>query len=864
MMNGSRQNRLQRVPRVLAVACWLVAGVLTAQPPARSGAGDSAPTEAPVPTWRAQWIWLPEREDADMLLARRTFTLADQPQQATVAITAGSRYELYVNGAYVGRGPARSAPHHQSYDVLDVTAALRKGKNALAIRVHYQREDVSYYDSGRAGLLAQLDGASALIQTDASWRVSPDKSWQNESPRMARFHLEVADRVDLRRRIPAWREADCDDGAWPQARVLQREGGWPLPQKNDRPTSLIPPWTALVRRDLPLLKESVTAAGKPVHVGSLRAPDISGKSWIDAAVIPRISVAASGGAAAVIPANAPGECRFVVYDLGEVQNGRPYLEIQAPAGTVVDIMAAPYLVAGAIVSPIVTSGYVDRIVLAGGRDRWEAFYLKPTRWLAVVFRQLAGPATVFDAGLVRTEYSFEQKGYFRVPQAPGLEALWTAAAKTVRVCTTDAYTDNYRERRQYSQTSYYAGLGNYAVFGDTALQRRYLTQIAQEQLADGLMPAYAPRHGNDFMVILDGNCFWLRGLHQYLLYSGDRETIRHLLPPARQLLDLLHRFTDAAGLIDHPPQPYWLDHALLDRRGANFCLNAHYLGAVGDFAEVLTWLDEPGVEIYRGRAEMIRQSLRTPFWDPQKQLFADAVVDGVRSGQFSEQTNAMALALKIADPQQTAAIAAQLGVKDTGDFIRRASGLVMVTPAMSYFLHAGLCEAGRVDDSLALLESRFAHMLAPETNGTLWEEWWLDGTGRTGKFQKVPSGRSDAQTESAFPPALFARYILGFEPISPGVREVVLHYHPSDRLTRRQGAIPTPAGLLAVDWEIGAAEITITLQVPLATTVYLDLASLGRPPLDRISIDDHPPARDQPKAGFLTLPVGSCRVRVQR
>ena len=29
------------------------------------------------------------------------------------------------------------------------------------------------------------------------------------------------------------------------------------------------------------------------------------------------------------------------------------------------------------------------------------------------------------------------------------------------------------------------------------------------------------------MVILDSNCFWIRGLHQYLLHSGDVETVHY-------------------------------------------------------------------------------------------------------------------------------------------------------------------------------------------------------------------------------------------------------------------------------------------------------------------------------------------------
>ena len=70
------------------------------------------------------------------------------------------------------------------------------------------------------------------------------------------FHLEVCDRMDLRRKIGGWMERDFDDNGWSKAQVLKRGTGWPLPQKNDKPTHLIPPWTSLVARDIPYLKEN--------------------------------------------------------------------------------------------------------------------------------------------------------------------------------------------------------------------------------------------------------------------------------------------------------------------------------------------------------------------------------------------------------------------------------------------------------------------------------------------------------------------------------------------------------------------------------------------------------------------------------
>jgi len=609
-------------------------------------------------------------------------------------------------------------------------------------------------------------------------------------------------------------------------------------------------------------------------VGSIAEPEdetsFLDEAWAEVPVIPRIPLKENAparehqGKPITIAANERGACRVLVYDLGEVQNGRPFLDVLGPRGAVVDIMSVPYLLDESVRSPIVASTYVDRIVLSGQRERWEAFYMKPTRWLAVVFRHLPGDARVYGAGLRRIEYPFVQKGSFHTPDRPELQTLWEAAARTIQVCTTDAYTDNYRERRQYAQTAYYACLGNYPVFGDTALQRRYLKQIADEQLPNGIMPAYAPRHGNDFMVILDSNCFWIRGLHQYLLHSGDGKTVRELLPAARNLLGLLHSYTNEDGLIDSPPYPYWLDHALNDRRGASFCLNGHYLGALEDFAQVLQWLHEPDVALYRGRAAMARQSLRDKAWDPKKRLFADAVIDGRRSKRFSEHANAMAMALRIATPDQMSAIAAQLSKSESHDFVRRASGIVMVTPAMSHFLHAGLCEAGYADQSWDLLRARFAHMLSPPGNGTLWEEWWLDGTGRNGTLRPIASGRSDAQTESAFFPGLFVRYILGIEPAQPGLRDVVLRYRPSRHLPRRRGTMPTPSGSLGVAWEITPSEIEISLQVPTNTTVRVDLSSLKVNSSDDILLDGEPASPQQLKDGFLIISRGDHTVRIER
>ena len=58
-------------------------------------------------------------------------------------------------------------------------------------------------------------------------------------------------------------------------------------------------------------------------------------------------------------------------------------------------------------------------------------------------------------------------------------------------------------------------------------------------------------------------------------------------------------------------------------------------------------------------------------------------------------------------------------------------------------------------------------MLENNYNGTLWEEWWLDATGRSGQLSKIKT-RSDAQTESALAPAQIPEILQVHKVISNG------------------------------------------------------------------------------------------------
>src|ERR1051325_10761369 len=78
----------------------------------------SIPKTAPSPIFSesARWIWDggPEKPVDCYRLFRKTFTVEKKSRKALLKITADAEYRLFVNGEYVGRGPAPNPPAHKS------------------------------------------------------------------------------------------------------------------------------------------------------------------------------------------------------------------------------------------------------------------------------------------------------------------------------------------------------------------------------------------------------------------------------------------------------------------------------------------------------------------------------------------------------------------------------------------------------------------------------------------------------------------------------------------------------------------------------------------------------------------------------
>ena len=85
-----------------------------------------------------KWIWHSKIREMTWALFRREFDLSgDEVEEASGIVSANTRYNLYVNGTLVRRGPAPFDPRLQESYPVELKPYLKEGKNVIGALVCY-------------------------------------------------------------------------------------------------------------------------------------------------------------------------------------------------------------------------------------------------------------------------------------------------------------------------------------------------------------------------------------------------------------------------------------------------------------------------------------------------------------------------------------------------------------------------------------------------------------------------------------------------------------------------------------------------------------------------------------------------------
>jgi alpha-L-rhamnosidase len=779
--------------------------VTIAPPDARSSAATAAAAPQWETRWAGRWIWhvrpaavsvpppaAPPRGPDDFVFCRVDAELEQQPDVAWLRVTADSRYVLFVNGTEVARGPARSAPGTLRWDEVNIASLLRPGRNTVAAVVRHYGYPVPWWlptapygELGRGGFICECPAVP---------RVSSGSHWEcRRAPIESGPELAIGaanERYDARRVPAGWIAGPCGGPGWMQAVELHsadsspRDGTLPaVPFTLVSPRTGLPPIGAVVRP-------------REVHIGTVRPDALAGPQWFP---MPDPAYLQGGaftlGATAQLPL--PLESgQVAVLDFAGMQLGTLGLRVDAASGAVIELRACDALGAQGMTDR--DRQWHHRYTCRGSDDEVTPFEALGFRHLAVYARD---PFTLRSVELTERTYPFLRDGRFECDDAE-LVGIWNAGARTLELCTTDAYLDcPSREQRAWLGDAYVHGLVN-AVTSSDLRPAVNLLRLGATPRADGLLPMVAAGDlAGSPLTIPDYSLHWIRALRRYFEWSGDVDTVAELLPVSAGILDWFWQFVDRHGRLGAFPGWTFVDWTPVEGDRPLATLNALLLLTLDDVAWMAGATGAAAPRSVRDRARALRSGFEGFLHGP---LGVSEWLDRPLSTQHAVATAVLAGLLR--GPAADAALEAAMNPERVRHPVRHADAprgwsyadgfdpalhVLGAQPFFTHFVHQALAAAGRRDLLLRSIR-RWAPYLATG-DGTVWEAWPDQG-----------AELSHAHAWSATPTYDLSAHILGVTPAVPGgaVMSVRPWFGPLRRLS---GAVPTPRGVVTVELAWSAA-----------------------------------------------------------
>jgi alpha-L-rhamnosidase len=703
----------------------------------------------------ATWIWLPSRRTPSnsFVLFRRELDLAEKPRKAVGWITADSRYRLTVNGTRVQWGPAPCDPRQLDVDPMDITRLLHAGKNTIGVEVLFYGFGDGTWAGGKPGMIFNLaiehaDGHQERIVSDAAWQALLDRA--HRPGQYKRWYLRsLQEEFDARLHPLGWDMPQfVPDDRWTAAAVLRCPADKPPGccgysyVGTDTIEHLDPEKSCLRMRQIPLLVESEVPAQRLADAGRvqwLRDPadwfDVYMPNCFRAERQPGLAVSQESGGWQ-LPATAdPRQGVIATFELREEVIGWPYFTIEAPAGTIVEVMCqeahdpqgpawldAPFY-------------NWSRFICRQGVNRFEAFDFESLRWLQLHVRNASGPVVIRNVGVRRRMFDWPNRPEIHCSE-PALQRLFDASINTVCNCAQETCVDGMaRERQQYSGDGGHQHMAIRRAFGEWRLSERFLRTFSDGITPVGYFldcwPAFdrlsrvtqRQVDGTYWGPLLDAGVAFNFDCWIHYLETGDLSALDAPYPRLVRFADYLQSIRGKDGLLPVEnlgiPQ-VWMDRTAFQEQRHKQCAFNLYVAAM---------LEQALAPIARARGdraradEYVRQgrailaaAVRT-FWSPERRLFVNN-----RPWLAEEKTPRMC--------DRSLATAILFDQCPGGDTAASLKALVECPPEMglSYPCNAGwrywaLARLGRADVVIADFRNRWATMKSVRFNNTLQEDW---------------------------------------------------------------------------------------------------------------------------------------------
>jgi len=759
--------------------------------PVMSQRGQSDPLIAVNPkllqgTWRGHWIHMNEQQADPRAYGvyhfRKTINMAILPSHYIIHVSADNRYRLYINGHWIGEGPARGNLTHWAFGSYDLAPYLKLGKNVLAAEV---------WNMGTGGPVAQISNETAFLvqqndvnqgnpdnfNTDPSWKVMHDTAYQPTALNTGEilhsyFVTGPGDRVEGGLYPWGWEAIDYNDSDWLSASNIAAPVA-PAGYGTDNR------WT-LVARSIPQMEHQMEPVGKIRRVES--------ENKIAANVLKNIEQSFVADFSTGKPLKVPAHQSLnILIDQGYETVGYPELTVSDGKGAIIKLTYTEALLDSNnqkgnrdSIDGKTVKGLYDEFLPGGGSNRiFRPLWIRTFRYVLLSIETAEEPLSIESFKNTFAAYPLKRSANF-ISSDSSLSKIWEVGWRTARLCAGETYFDcPYYEQLQYEADTRIQALITLYNCKDDRLVRKAINDFYLSLTPEGLTEGRYP--SNRFQVIPPFSLWWVTMLYDYWMLRPDQNFVKIYLEGASQVLSWFeNRIDTTTGMLG--PLNWWnfVDWNPAFKNGVpagvsegnSSVITLQYVLTLQQAADLFAGFgDIRRSEHYAGLAKKLAADTYASCFDSIRGEMADTK----DKKEFSQHASILGI-LTDAIPTEKQKEVIERILKDTT--------LSQTTFYYRFYLTRAMVKTG--------LGEQYYASLTP----------WRDmlKIGLTTFAEKPEPTRSDCHGWSASPAYDFLATILGITPAAPGFSKVRIEPHLGD-LKSANGAMDVPAGQITVDLE---------------------------------------------------------------